>query len=333
MPPSAASTTPGSRSALPGVVVCVAVAAVALGAHLALAAAGLEVPWLTLAVVGGLAFGQLPVAQHRSLAAGTSWAGRALMRAGIVLLGLQVSLGQLVSLGLPVAVATVAVLLAAFVVTLVLARVVGLPGEQPMLMAAGFSICGASAIGAMAEARGASQRDQAVPIALVTLCGTAAIAVLPLAQSALGLDADQFGRWVGASVHDVGQVVATAAIAGPAALGVAVAVKLLRVLCLAPIVALAGLRSRRSGRRPAIVPWFIIGFLVAVLARTFLPFTTPVLEGIAWVQQALLATALVGVLSRVRIVDLIRQESRSMIVAAGASLFIAVAALGTVAVL
>lgn len=308
---------------------CLAVALGALALHHGLAAVGLDVPWLTLAVLLGIGLGQLPIARHARLAPGVGYSGKTLMRGGIVLLGLMISVQDLIGLGPLVAAAVIVVLLAAFACTWVLARVVGMRGDQPMLMAAGFSICGASAIGAVAQARGASQRDQAVPVALVTLCGTAAIAILPLAQAALGLDAASYGRWVGASVHDVGQVVATASIAGPAALTVAVVVKLLRVLCLAPMVALVGRRSA-DGTRPPIVPLFIVGFLVAVVLRSFLPLPGVVLDVAETAQQLLLATALVGLLSKVRIVDLIRQDWRGIIVAVAASAFIALAALGVV---
>ncbi len=91
-------------------------------------------------------------------------------------------------------------------------------------------------------------RDTVVPIALVTLCGTLAIGVLPLLQVPLGLNSVQFGHW-GASVHDVGQVVATAQTAGPAALAGALLIKLTRVLMLAPMVSGVSLAKRYAHRR------------------------------------------------------------------------------------
>ena len=140
----------------------------------------------------------------------------------------------------------------------------GLPGDQPLLIATGYSICGASAIGAVSEATDSDERDAATSVALVTLCGTLAIAVLPLLQQPLGLSDAEFGRWVGASVHDVGQVVATAQTAGSDALGEAVLVKLMRVALLAPLVAAwpcpyaavgAALRRRGSGCRSSRSSW------------------------------------------------------------------------------
>lgn len=93
--------------------------------------------------------------------------------------------------------------------------------------------------------------DTVLPVALVTLCGTLAIGALPLLVHPLNLSAEVFGAWTGASVHDVGQVVATAQTAGPAALGLAVVVKLTRVILLAPMAAAAGLQQRLAVQRSA----------------------------------------------------------------------------------
>jgi uncharacterized membrane protein YadS len=90
-----------------------------------------------------------------------------------------------------------------------------------------------------------------LPVALVTLCGTLAIGVLPLLLHPLQLTPEVFGAWTGASVHDVGQVVATAQTAGTGALAIAVVVKLTRVILLAPMVAAAGVHQRTVISRDA----------------------------------------------------------------------------------
>ena len=206
------------------------------------------IPLLTMAVVFGIVVGQIPAARPLlagALAPGLAVATKPFMQLGIVLLGLKLSLVDIMALGWVTIATTVAIVLITFVGTLGLGRWFGLPGHQPLLIATGFSICGASAIGAMSGVVKAKDEETATPIALVTLCGTLAIAVLPLLWHPLGLSALQFGHWVGAGVHDVGQVVATAQIAGSAALAVAIVVKLTRVLMLAPIVAVASIARRR----------------------------------------------------------------------------------------
>ncbi|MFE2024356.1 YeiH family protein [Streptomyces hygroscopicus] len=212
------------------------------------------VPLLTAAVVLGIVAAHLPGTRglvRGVCRAGLFFAGKRLMRLGIVLLGLKLSLDDVLGLGWATVAMVLGVVAATFCGTWWLGRRMGLPGDQPLLIATGYSICGASAIGAVSEVSDSDERDVATSVALVTLCGTLAIAVLPLLQHPLGLDDAAFGRWVGASVHDVGQVVATAQTAGPAALGDAVLVKLVRVALLAPLVAAlaTAVRVRARGAR------------------------------------------------------------------------------------
>lgn len=324
-----------ARRVAPGLSLAAAAALVAWGVH----AVSPTVPLLTAAVVLGIAVAQIPAAQPAlagRLKPGLSVAAKRCMRIGIVLLGLQLSLVDIAALGWAAITAVIGVLLITFAATLGLGHLLRLPGHQPLLIAAGFSICGASAIGAMSQATGSDDEEAATPVALVTLCGTLAIAVLPLLWHPLALDAMQFGHWVGASVHDVGQVVATAQIAGSAALAVAVVVKLTRVVMLAPMVAATALVMRRHGgaaagaARPPIVPLFVAGFIAAMLLRSFTNVPDAVLEMAATVQTALLALALFGLGSAVRIRSLLRTGWRALIVALLSWVLVAVLALGAV---
>ncbi|WP_149547705.1 YeiH family protein [Streptomyces marokkonensis] len=300
------------------------------GHGLALAALGVAVAWgvhrvvpgvpmLTAAVVLGVAAAHLPrlrAVVRTTARPGLSFAGKRLMRAGIVLLGLRLAFDDVRALGW----ATVLMVLGVVTVTLLgtwwLGRRLGLPGDQPLLIAAGYAVCGASAIGAVGEARGSDERDAATSVALVTLCGTLAIAVLPLLQGVLGLSDAEFGRWAGASVHDVGQVVATAQTAGGAALGEAVLVKLMRVALLAPIVAAVALGVRRGRGRGAgaarvpLVPLFVVGFLAAVALRSTGLLPAPALDAAHAAQELLLAAALFGLGSAVDLRTLTRTGTR-----------------------
>lgn len=295
------------------------------------------VPMLTAAVALGILVAQVPSARPLLggvLAPGLKFSSRSLMRAGIVLLGLKLSLVDIAALGWGAIVVVVGIVLATFALTWALGRALRLPGREPLLLAAGFSICGASAIGAMAGATRAKEQEQATPVALVTLCGTLAIAVLPALQEPLALSNAQFGHWVGASVHDVGQVVATAQMAGASALAVAVVVKLTRVVMLAPMVAVAAAVTRRGGEsggsRPAIVPLFVVGFLAAVLLRTLLPMPTGLLAVADTAQTWLLAVALVALGSAVRVRALLTTGWRALVVALVS--WAAIAAMGLAAV-
>jgi uncharacterized integral membrane protein (TIGR00698 family) len=338
--PGPSSRRPAPASKVPGLALATLGVAAAGAVHLALPA----VPMLTAAVVLGILAAHLPGV--RTLVGGVarpglSLAGKRLMRLGVVLLGLKLSVGDIIGIGWTTVAMVLVVVAATFSGTLWLGRKLGLPGDQPLLIATGYSICGASAICAVSEVRESEERDVATSVALVTLCGTLAIAVLPLLHGPLGLDAGQFGRWVGAGVHDVGQVVATAQTAGQHALGQAVLVKLMRVALLAPLVAavVLSVRARRGRhgsaagteagtqrRRPPLVPLFVLGFLLMVAARTTGWLPAGALGPADTVQELLLAAALFGLGSAVHLPTLARTGGRvaalglcSWIVIAGVS--------------
>jgi len=318
------------RITLPGLALAAIGAAAGYGVHLLLPG----LPWLTATLILGVLSAIIPTFRGSldgPLKPGLTLAARRLLRIGIVVLGLKLSLGDIARLGWVAILAIVLLVTMSFVITWLVGRLFRLEGDQAVLMAAGFSICGVSAVGAMAAARRSREEDTGTPVTLVTLYGTLAIVVLPALAELLGLDNRQFGHWVGASVHDVGQVVATAQTAGAAALAVAVVVKLTRVLMLAPVVAIASIQTRRrdsmidaSEARPAIVPLFIVGFVAAVLLRSFVPLPSTLLSIADVVQSALLASALFGIGASLRL----EQLARSGVRAIGAGLVSWIAILG-----
>lgn len=324
------------RSWAPGIAAAGAAALAAWGIHVLVP----SIPLLTAAVALGILVGQLPAARQGltgSLAPGLGVAAKKFMRLGVVLLGLKLSLVDIAHLGWISIVTVIAVLAITFVVTIWLGHLFKLPGHQPLLIATGFSICGASAIGAMSQVVKSKDEETATPVALVTLCGTLAIAVLPILWHPLGFTNLEFGHWVGASVHDVGQVVATAQIAGSAALAVAVVVKLTRVLMLAPMVAITSVVVRRregapaaGTKHPPIVPIFVAGFISMMLIRSFIPLPEPIVDGADAVQTALLAMALFGLGTAVRLGQLVRTGWRALLVALLS--WTLIAALGWIAV-
>jgi uncharacterized integral membrane protein (TIGR00698 family) len=311
-----ASARSRTGEVLPGLVVVVAVAVAAL----ALGSVWPVVGATTFAVVLGAVLANSGL-DRPAWRPGSRFAGSAVLRVAIVLLGLQLSLGDVADLGLgglAVVVATVGV---TFVGTQALGRRLGVSRQRSLLVATGFSICGASAIGAMRSVTRDDEDDAAVAVALVTLCGSLAIALLPALRGVLGLrDPEVFGAWVGASVHDVGQTVATASRV-PGALATAVVVKLSRVVLLAPLVTTVALAARR-GRGPAApgdaaaqdggtptagrrawalrVPPFVVAFALAVGLRTTGAVPASVLELAADVQHVLLVAALVGLGTGIR---------------------------------
>lgn len=309
-------TDPGRRpgSPVPGLLVVAVATATAF--VLADVVPGLN-PSLTAVVLGALL---VNLRMHPPvLHPGTHLAGHRLLRLAVVLLGLQLGLRQLVHLGLAglaVVVVTVAV---TFGGTQLLGRGLGVPPARALLVATGFSICGASAVAAMEKVAEGDDDDTAVAVALVTLCGSLAILLLPALRGPLGLDVVQFGSWVGASVHDVGQTVATASRV-PGALPAAVVVKLTRVVLLAPLVAGVGLRhSRRTagqeqpGRRPPVVPMFVVGFLGAIVVASTGLVPPAVLSAAHGLQTVLLTAALVGLGTGISASRLRRSGGRALV--------------------
>ncbi|MFP3460002.1 putative sulfate exporter family transporter [Arthrobacter globiformis] len=337
------------RELFPGLLASAAAVAVAFGVHAALP----SLPAMTAAVALGILVANVPMTAewcNGRWQPGLRFAGKNLMRAGVVLLGLKLSLGDIAALGWQAAGLVIAVVLLSFAGIYALGRLFRLPGDAPLLIATGFSICGASAIGAMAAVKGSKHQETVLPVALVTLCGTLAIGILPLLKHPLGLNSLMFGQWVGASVHDVGQVVATAQTAGAVALSGAVVIKLTRVVLLAPIVGVAGLLERRrhirgvalaraggpgaaeasSASFPPIVPLFVLGFLAMIAVRT-LGWTTPaVLEIGGTLQDVALGAALFGLGSAVRVRDLLHSGASAFVMALCAWVLIAVLGLGAV---
>lgn len=327
---------------VPGVVIATAAALLAWGLHVLFPV----IPLLTATVALGIIVAQFPPARREitgSLAPGLSVASKTFMRIGIVLLGLKLSLIDIAQLGWLTILLVIVIVILTFAATLWFGKLARLPKHEPLLIATGFSICGASAIGAMSGAVKAKDSEAATPIALVTLCGTLAIAVLPLLWHPLGLSAEQFGHWVGASVHDVGQVVATAQIAGTSALAIAVVIKLTRVLMLAPMVSIAALVVRRNddraavnvttvkpAKRPPVIPLFVAGFLLAVALRSFVPLPESMLDIADTLQTALLAMALFGLGTGVRVRELVSTGGKSLLVGLSSWALIAVLAYGAV---
>ncbi|MGZ4507237.1 MAG: YeiH family protein [Blastococcus sp.] len=284
---------------------------------------------LTWAVALGMIAGNtglLPAAAREGLGRVT----KRLLRFGIVLLGFSVSFGAIAALGL----GTIGLVVVTLVVTLVVTTWLGhrarLGPARSLLIGTGFAICGASAIAAMEDTAGGDEEDVAVGIAMVTLFGTAAMVLLPLLQHPLGLSGQQFGVWAGASIQEVGQVVAAAGTGGAAVVAVAVVVKLTRVLLLAPVVATVSVRKRladggteAAGKRPPLVPLFVLGFLACVAVRSTGVVPAGALAVIAQVQVALLGAALFGMGAGVRLASLFRRGAPAVVVATLSTVLVA----------
>lgn len=230
---------------------------------------------------------------------GTRLAARGLLRTGVALLGMDLSLQALIDLGPGGALAVIAVVTVTIVGVTLLARWFGLSQDLGLLIGVGFGICGASAVAAVRPQTDATEQEASYAVGLVAICGTLSIGVLPLIGAALGLSDHMFGLWAGAAVHDVGQVVATASTRGDAALRAAVIVKLARVALLAPVVLIMSVRHRRRAAdghthaaRVPLVPGFVLGFLALAAINSTGVVPASVTADVAFAGKVLIAFGL-----------------------------------------
>lgn len=274
---------------------------------------------LTIAVILGAIVGNLGL-NLTLLRPGLKYAAKKLLRAGIVVLGLKLAVGDVLHLGGKGIAVVAAVVVITFFGTQLLGRAMGVSPGARLLIATGFSICGASAVAAMDGVTNNKEDEVVTAIALVTMCGSLAIVILPLLQHPLGLSDAGFGTWVGASVHDVAQVVATASVVGPVALAPAVIVKLTRVVLLAPLVAGMSVWRRRGaaggvpagGKRPPVIPLFVVGFLAMVAVRSTGVLPAGWLAAAQMLETILLAAALFGLGTSVHLKTLFTTGGRAL---------------------
>lgn len=203
---------------------------------------------------------------------GVVFSVRRILRLAIVLLGLQLTAQEVVDVGGKGIAVIALTLVGTFLFTTWVGRLIGVDRKLTQLIAAGTSICGASAVIATNTVTQAHDEDVAYAVACVTVFGSVAMLAYPLLPAVLHLDPHAFGLWSGASIHEIAQVVAAAFQDGEQAGEFATIAKLSRVMMLAPTVIVLGLMaSRRAGRhghvhsqaKPAL-PWFVLGFVALV---------------------------------------------------------------------
>ncbi len=312
------------RSA-PGLALAGAGVAVSLGAHRAFPV----LPPLVLCVALGMALANL-AGVPTTAAPGLAKAAGPVLKLGVVLLGLDLVFPDILALGARALAVVVAVVAITFVGTRWAGRRLGISDDLSLLVATGFSICGVSAIAAANGVIDADEDEVAFSVALVTLCGTLAIITLPPLRGPLGLDDEQFGAWVGASVHDVAQVVATSSTAGSVALATAIVVKLTRVMLLAPLIAGIALRHRQTratgGPRPPLVPPFILAFIGMVVVASIGVIPDRAVARIDDLRTVLLGMALFALGTRVNVGRLRQIGARPLALGLASWLLIAVVA-------
>ncbi|MDF0491355.1 putative sulfate exporter family transporter [Sphingomonas sp. H39-1-10] len=280
----------GIGGVLPGLLLCVGVTLTAYALQSAEQAlfgrAWLEALVLAILIGTAIRTAWTPAARWFP---GIDFSAKLLLEIAVVLLGASVSAATILAAGPALLIGIVGIVATAILVSFTLGRFLGLSKRLAILVACGNSICGNSAIAAIAPVIGADGDDVASSIAFTAVLGVAVVLGLPLLGVLMGLSGIAYGALAGLTVYAVPQVIAAAAPLGAQAVQMGTLVKLVRVLMLGPVCLVLSLVAPKlreeydelaphvtagdrpkAGRPPIhhLVPWFIIGFLALVGLRS-----------------------------------------------------------------
>jgi uncharacterized integral membrane protein (TIGR00698 family) len=291
---------------LPGIALCAVVTALAVGVQ-AIQERTLGHPYLeaiVIAILLGMALRSAwtPGARWR---AGIAYSAKQLLEVAVALLGASVTFAVIASSGVVLLAAIVTIVVLSLLVSYGIGRALGLSTRMAILVACGNSICGNSAIAAVAPVINANSDDIASSISFTAILGVIIVLGLPILVPVMALSETQYGILAGLTVYAVPQVLAATVPVGLVAVQIGTLVKLVRVMMLGPVVACIALRARRLARGGEgqsvqlgffkAVPWFIIAFFVLAACRSFalIPDSTlPVIQTVASVLTVLSMAAL-----------------------------------------
>jgi uncharacterized integral membrane protein (TIGR00698 family) len=318
----------GSRRLWPGVMACgvVAAAATFLSQHYG-------APVMLFALLLGLAMNFLSA--EGPCAAGVEFSARTLLRVGVALLGMRITLSQVTALGWgPVALVVVALVLT-IVVSMIAARLLGMETLFGLLTGGATAICGASA--ALALSAALPPHPQKERFTLFTVIGISALSTFamiayPMVARALGLSPQHAGIFLGGTIHDVAQVIGAGYSLSPEAGDVATVVKLMRVALLLPVIVVAALMARahdrarggaNEGPRPPLLPGFAVGFAVLMAINSFGVFPAAVQALGNDASRWCLVAAIAGIGMKTQLKELTTVGVRPVLLMIGESVFLA----------
>lgn len=228
---------------------------------------------------------------------GITFSLKKILRLAVILLGLKLSFAQVFSVGLTGLLIVVITLVSAFIFTCWFGAYLGVDRKLAQLIAAGTSICGASAVLATNSVVKATDEAVAYAVTIVTLFGTISMLLYPLLDLLFQTSPREFGLWCGVSIHDVAQVVAAASQKGSESGEIATISKLSRVIFLIPMLlglgALSASQSTESKRAVKLsIPWFVFGFIILVILNSFSIFPPAFKEIVTQGNQFLLTISL-----------------------------------------
>lgn len=316
---------------LPGLLLCIALAGLSY-AIAAWPALNERVPLsaLTVGILVGVTL-RLCVPLPATVEPGIRWTLHYLLRAGIIVLGFQLVLQDMLSVGLGGLALVVLAVASTITLAVVVGRALNLPDTLSVLVGCGTGICGASAVVAVDGVIKGREQDVACAIAMVTVFGTVAMFAYPGLAHVMGLSDAAYSVWAGGSIHEVAQAVA-AGFAFDQQAGVDASLfKLSRVAMLAPACAILAFWWRRrasadasddSSKRGAPFPLFVALFALMVVVNSFVRMPTILHDGLNTADSALLAAAMVAMGLQTRLVSVIRLGWKPLFLGAVVALWI-----------
>ncbi|OOV87617.1 YeiH family protein [Oceanospirillum linum] len=234
---------------------------------------------ILLGMISGALFRSIGFNQSASQPSrGSLFCQQKLLRLGIILLGFGLTFQQVAALGWQAFVIDVVIISLVLLVGITAGiRFLGMSRELAVLTSVGSAVCGAAAIMATEPVVKGGHRQVSVAVATVVLFGSLSLLIYPVLFNILHIAPEQFGIFIGSTVHEVAQAVAAGQTISPEALQTAIMTKLIRVLCLAPVVVTLGMllfRDKQTSpdnntkKLPITIPYFIIFFVLAVMANS-----------------------------------------------------------------
>lgn len=277
---------------------------------------------LVVALLLGLIAGNLPFARHFTRTQpGLDFATRWLLRGGVVLFGFSLTVQQVFALGPWALLLDIVVVCTVLVVGYQIGtRLLGMDRETTLLTCAGSAICGAAAVLATETTIRSKPAAASIAVATVVLFGSLAMVIYPLLYPLTGMSEGLYGVYIGATVHEVAQVVAAADAVGQDALTNAVIVKLVRVMLLIPFLLIIGQwwskqhasdASIKTGK--LVVPWFAFGFMAVVGINSFMTLPSVMSQTLIFAGQVALAMAMAALGFGTRIAKLMELGVRPFI--------------------
>lgn len=244
-----------------------------------------------VALFAGIAFALLLRTPHPHF---SKKASKYLLQFSVVGLGFGMNLQQSLQSSSEGMLMTIASVSGVMVLGYIIGRTMGVDKKLSYLISSGTAICGGSAIAAISPVVRADENQTSMSLAVIFTLNAIALFIFPPLGRMLELTQQQFGMWAAIAIHDTSSVVGAGSAYGTEALMVATTVKLTRALWIIPLALIsAPLFPRTDGSRHKIsIPWFILLFVVAMVANTYLPISPMLLKGISIVSHKSLSATL-----------------------------------------